>query len=201
MSFQACSLFSLTPNTWIMESYLECWSFEIFIFCPKIQLWFPEKIVHFLGRWKTRENVVVLDFWAIDNFDFTRKIVKKNLGWKTRENVVIMNFWTKNGFFEQCADGDDEPVSYQCGQGSFRCCHDNAALISTWRCSRRKGLGLRGQAKGQTRLLRCRWAPLTNWILTSILKLMTRTLLHIWQRWWFPNDHSICAFASVCVHE
>ena len=29
---------------------------------------------------KTRENVVVLDFLAVDNFDFTRKIVKKNLG-------------------------------------------------------------------------------------------------------------------------
>ena len=53
--------------------------FEIFIFCPKIQLWFPEKIVDFLG-WKTRENVVFLDFLAVDNFDFTRKIVQKNLG-------------------------------------------------------------------------------------------------------------------------
>ena len=29
---------------------------------------------------KTRENVVVLDFLAVENFDFTRKIVKKNLG-------------------------------------------------------------------------------------------------------------------------
>ena len=35
--------------------------FEIFILCPKIQLWFPEKIVDLFG-WKTRENVVVLDF-------------------------------------------------------------------------------------------------------------------------------------------
>ena len=58
--------------------------FEIFILCPKIQLWFPEKIVVFWG-WKTRENVVVLDFLAVDNFDFTRKSVKKNLG----ENVGI----------------------------------------------------------------------------------------------------------------
>ena len=40
--------------------------FEIFIFCPKIQLWFPEKIVDFFG-WKTRENVVVLDSLALDN--------------------------------------------------------------------------------------------------------------------------------------
>ena len=58
--------------------------FEIFIFCPKIQLWFPEKIVDLFG-WKTHENVVVLGFLAVDNFDFTRKIVKKNLvekSWK-----------------------------------------------------------------------------------------------------------------------
>ena len=63
--------------------------FEIFVFCPKIQLWFPEKIVEFLG-WKTRENVVVLDFLAVDNFDFTRKIVKtiwvKN-SWKYQNSI------------------------------------------------------------------------------------------------------------------
>ena len=47
----------------------------------KIQFWFPEKIVDFL-EWKTRENVVVLDFSAVDNFDFTRKIVKKILSEK-----------------------------------------------------------------------------------------------------------------------
>ena len=49
--------------------------FEIFIFCPRIQLWFSEKMVKFFG-WKTRENVVVLGFLAVDNFDFMRKIVK-----------------------------------------------------------------------------------------------------------------------------
>ena len=102
--------------------------FEIFIFCPKIQLWFPEKIVDFLGEnvvildflavdnfdltrkivkknlgWKTREIVVVLDFLAVDNFDFTRKIVKKKVGWKTLENVGVLsklNFWTKIWIFE-----------------------------------------------------------------------------------------------------
>mgnify|MGYP006903691892 CR=1 FL=1 len=47
------------------------------LFCIKIQPIFPEKIVDFLG-WKTREKVVVLDFLAVDNFDFTRKNVKKN---------------------------------------------------------------------------------------------------------------------------
>ena len=44
------------------------------LFVQKIQLWFPEKIVDFLG-WKTRENVLVLDLLAVDNFDFTRKNV------------------------------------------------------------------------------------------------------------------------------
>ena len=75
--------------------------FEIFIFCPKIQLWFPEKMVDF-WEWKTRENVVVVDFLAVDNFDITRKIAKK-IGRKTRENVGVLsklNFWTKIWLFE-----------------------------------------------------------------------------------------------------
>ena len=63
--------------------------FEIFIFGPKIQLSFPEKIVDFFG-WKTRENVVVLDFLAVDNFDFTRKIVKKK--------ILVKNSWKCWGF-------------------------------------------------------------------------------------------------------
>ena len=66
--------------------------FEIFKFCPKNQLWFPEKIVHFLGR-KTRENVVVLDFLAVDNFDFTRKIIKKNLGEKLMKMLGFCQNW------------------------------------------------------------------------------------------------------------
>ena len=42
---------------------------------------FPRKLSIFLG-WKTRENIVVLDFLAVDNFDFTRKNVKKIWGKK-----------------------------------------------------------------------------------------------------------------------
>ena len=41
---------------------------------------------------------MVLDFLAVDNFNFTRKIVKKNFGEKTRENVGVLsklNFWTE----------------------------------------------------------------------------------------------------------
>ena len=47
---------------------------------------------------KTRENVVVLDFLAVDNFDFTRKFVKKNLGEKLVKmlGVVKIEFLDKN---------------------------------------------------------------------------------------------------------
>mgnify|MGYP006903937377 CR=1 FL=1 len=45
--------------------------FQVFIFCPKIQ------IVELFWV-KTRKNAAVLDFLAVDNCDFTRKIVKKN---------------------------------------------------------------------------------------------------------------------------
>ena len=66
-------------------------------FVQKLNFDFPRKLSIFLGG-KTRENVVVLDFFAVDNFDFSRKNVKKNLGGKTRENVgglSKLSFWTK----------------------------------------------------------------------------------------------------------
>ena len=47
-------------------------------FVQKFNFDFPRKIV--LLFWvKTRENAAVLDFLAVDNFDFTRKIVKKKI--------------------------------------------------------------------------------------------------------------------------
>ena len=46
-------------------------------FVQKFNFDFPRKLSIFLG--KTCENVDILDFLAVDNFDFTRKIVKKNL--------------------------------------------------------------------------------------------------------------------------
>ena len=51
-------------------------------------------------EWKNRENVVVLDFLAVDNFDFTRKIVKKKLG----EKLVKMLGFSQNWFFGQKFD-------------------------------------------------------------------------------------------------
>ena len=58
-------------------------------FVQKFNFDFPWKIVDFLG-WKTRENVVGSDFLAVDNFDFTRKIVKKKFG--------VKNSWKCWGF-------------------------------------------------------------------------------------------------------
>jgi len=46
-------------------------------FVQKFKFDFPIKIVELV---KTRENAAVLDFLAVDNLDFTRKIVKKILG-------------------------------------------------------------------------------------------------------------------------
>ena len=47
---------------------------------------------------KTRENAAVLDFLAVDNFDFTRKIVKKIYGWKIRENIGDLHFLVVDNF-------------------------------------------------------------------------------------------------------
>ena len=54
---------------------------------------FTRKIVDFFRGEKTRENVVVLDFLAIDNFDFTRKIVKKK---DLGEKLAKLKFCTKS---------------------------------------------------------------------------------------------------------
>ena len=85
LSWQICSIISRTTL------------FEICIFCPKIQLWFPEN-VSIIFWVKNSWKCCGLDFLAVDNFNFTRKIVKKKVGWKTRENVGVLsklNFWTK----------------------------------------------------------------------------------------------------------
>ena len=71
--------------------------FEIFISCPKIQLWFPEKIVDFLGvknSWKWC-GFGLFSYWHLW---FHEKNCQKIFGWKSRENVGVLsklNFWTK----------------------------------------------------------------------------------------------------------
>ena len=70
----------------------------------------------FFGVKKTRENVVVLDFLAVDNFDFTRKIFEL--------------FWVKNSW--RC-----------CGFGLFGCwqrwfheknCQKKNGVKNSWKC-------------------------------------------------------------------
>ena len=47
---------------------------------------------------KSRENVAVLYFLAVDNVDLTRKIVENNLYVKTRENVAVLYFLAVDNF-------------------------------------------------------------------------------------------------------
>ena len=63
--------------------------------------YFTRKIVRKKLGWKTRENVVVLDFLAVDNFDFTRKIVKKK---NLGEKLVKMLGVCQNWIFGQKFD-------------------------------------------------------------------------------------------------
>ena len=74
-----------------------CSKFSLFV--QKFNFDFPKKLPIFCV-WKTRENVVVLDFLAVDNFDFTRKIVKKI--WV--EKLVKMLGFCQNWIFGQKFD-------------------------------------------------------------------------------------------------
>ncbi len=60
-------------------------------FVQKFNFDYPRKIVELFSV-KTREKAAVLDFLAVDNFDFTRKIVKKNLGKKLVKVLRICAF-------------------------------------------------------------------------------------------------------------
>ena len=52
---------------------------------------FPRKVVQLFWV-KTRENAAVLDFLAVDNFEFTKKIVKNILGEKLVKMLGICTF-------------------------------------------------------------------------------------------------------------
>ena len=71
----------------LINAHLLITLFEIFIFCPKIQLWFSEKIVDFSG---------VKNSWKCCGFScwqlwFREKNCQKNIGRKTRENVGVLS--------------------------------------------------------------------------------------------------------------
>ena len=75
--------------------------FEIFIFCLKIQLWFPEKIVELFwvkNSWKC----CGFRLFAVENFDFTRKFVKTFFSEKLVKMSAFCQNWTKIWLFECC---------------------------------------------------------------------------------------------------
>ena len=74
-----------------MINFTHCSKSSFFV--QKFNFDFPRKLSIFWG-WKTRENVVVLDFLGIDDFDFTRKMVKKI----DEKLVKMLGFWQKNDF-------------------------------------------------------------------------------------------------------
>ena len=88
-------------------------------FVQKFNFDFPRKLSIFLSG-KTRENVVVLDFLAVDNFDFTRKIVKNILG----EKLVKMLGFCQNSIFGQQFDFSNsvEMLERREMKISFYCC-------------------------------------------------------------------------------
>ena len=72
--------------------------FEIFIFCPKIQLWFPEKIVDFI--W-VKNSWICCGFGLFSCWQlwFHEKNYQKKFGWKIRENVAV--FFVKIEFLDK----------------------------------------------------------------------------------------------------
>ena len=76
--------------------------FEIFIFCPKIHFWFPEKIVDFFWV-KKSWKCCGFGLYSCWQLWFHEKNCQKKFGWKTRQNVGVLsklNFWTKIWLFE-----------------------------------------------------------------------------------------------------
>ena len=93
--FEWINIYFIDVNSWLVDTHCSKSSF----FVQKFNLDFPRKLSIFLG-WKIGENVVVWGFLAVDNFDFTRKIVKKNLD----EKLVKMLGFCQNWIFGQKFD-------------------------------------------------------------------------------------------------
>ena len=64
---------------------------------PSLKTDFPRKNVELFWV-KTRENAAVLDFLSVDNFDFTRRNVKKNLGEKLVKMLEDLHFLVVDNF-------------------------------------------------------------------------------------------------------
>ena len=96
-------LFAFSSFHFLQEKKLDLNTlFEIFIFCPKIQLWFPDKIVDFFGV-KNSWKCCGFELFSCWQLWLHEKICQKKIGWKTRANVGVLsklNFWTKIWHFE-----------------------------------------------------------------------------------------------------
>ena len=81
--------------------------FEIFNFCPKIQLWFPEKMVNFLGVKNSRKccGFGIFCCWQLW---FHEKNCQKNLG----EKLVKMLGFCQNWIFVQKFDFSNSMCTY-----------------------------------------------------------------------------------------
>ena len=95
IDFKTClsSLWKLQYNLMHYYQYTQQYKntlFEIFIFCPKIQLWFPEKIVDFFLV-KISWNCCGFGLFSCWQLWFHEKIVKKIWGEKL---VKMLWFWT-----------------------------------------------------------------------------------------------------------
>ena len=80
--------------------------FELFIFCPKIQLWISRENCRFFGTknsWKCC-GIGLLSCWQL--WFHEKNCQKKKLGEKLVKMLgvlLILIFWIKNWIFEQCA--------------------------------------------------------------------------------------------------
>ena len=81
--------------------------FEIFIFVPKIQLWFPEKIVEFLGV-ENSWNCCGFGLFICWQLWFHKKIVKKYLG----DKLVKMLGFCQNWISGQKIDFSNSVIYY-----------------------------------------------------------------------------------------
>ena len=94
--------YSLLEKKWKRRPFLDGFRIELMIRIPNFEMlyWRRPKIILFGNpcSGKIRKNVAVLDLLDVVNFDFTRKIVKKNWmknSWKCW-GVVKIEFFDKN---------------------------------------------------------------------------------------------------------
>ena len=91
--------------SWILQTSINT-LFEIFMFCPKIQLWFPEKIVDFFGvknSWKCC-GFGLFSCWQLW---FHEKNCQKNFWVKNLSKLNCFFFFFKIYFYGQINDFED----------------------------------------------------------------------------------------------